>query len=65
MNVVWKDSKVNPFEDLTKLPQYAGAYTATTMDNTYEVSQLIKEKDLKITQLEEKMAEEQQKISQL
>lgn len=31
MNVVWKDSEVNPFEDLTKLSRYVGAYTAATM----------------------------------
>jgi len=51
-------SKVNPSEDLTKLSQYAGAYTATTMDKASEVSQLIKENDLRIAQHEEKMAVE-------
>ena len=58
MNVVWKDSEVNPSEDLTKLSQYVGAYTTTTMDKASEVSQLIKEKDLRITQLEEQTTKE-------
>lgn len=58
MNVVWKDSEVNP-------SQYAGAYIATTMDKASKVSQLIKEKDLRITQLEEKMTLKQQKLEQL
>lgn len=53
MNVIWKDSKVNPSEDLTKLSQFAGAYTASTIDKATEVNQLIKEKDKKINQLEE------------
>lgn len=65
MNVVWKDSEVNPSEDLTKLSQYAGAYIAKTMDKAFEISQLIREKDLRTTQLEGKLAEEQQSISQL
>ena len=65
MNVVWKDSEVNPSEDLTKLSQYAGAYIATTMDKASEVSQLIKEKDLRIAQIEEETTLEQQNIRQL
>lgn len=35
-NVVWRE-EINPSEDLTKLSQYARAYSATTMDKTPEV----------------------------
>ena len=63
LNVVWK-LEVNPSEDLTKLSQYAGAYTIAKMDKASEVSQLIKEKDQRITQPEVQSAEEQQRISQ-
>jgi len=63
MNVIWKDSEVNPSEDLTKLSQFAGAYTAATIDKATEVNQLIKEKDQKINQLEEQSAVEHQKIN--
>ena len=65
MNVVWKDSEVNPSEDLTKLSQYAGAYTTTMIDKASEVNQLIKEKYQKIALLEERTTVDHQKISQL
>jgi len=42
MNVIWKDSEVNPFEDLTKLSQFAGVHTTVTIDKAIEVNQLIK-----------------------
>jgi len=38
-NVVWRE-KLNPSKDLTKLSQYAGEYTATTMDKASQVSNL-------------------------
>ena len=44
MDVVWKNSKVDPSEDLTKLSHYAGAYTATNIDKASEVNFLINEK---------------------
>ena len=50
MNVVWK-AEVNPSEDLTKLSQYARAYTSVTMDKAIEVTHPMREKDQKITQL--------------
>jgi len=43
---------------LTKLSQYAGAYTTATIDKAIEVNQSIKEKDQRITQLEEQLAKE-------
>jgi len=48
MNVIWKDSEVNPSEDLTKLSQFAGAYTAAMIDKGTAVNQLIKEKEQNI-----------------
>jgi len=64
MNVVWK-AEVNPSEDLTKLSQYARAYTTVTMDKASEVSHLLKEKYQAIIQLEAQSVEQQQKIEQL
>ena len=63
MNIVYKNAEVNPSEDLTKLSQYAGAYSATTIDKAAEVSQLMTQKDLHITLLEEQANENQQKIA--
>lgn len=51
MNVVWRE-EVNPSKDLTKISQYAGAYTMTIMDKASEVSNLLKEKDQVIRPLE-------------
>ena len=50
-NVVWKE-EFNPSEDLTKLSQYAGAYSVTTIDKASEVSNLLKEKDQTIVSLD-------------
>ena len=63
MNVVWKDSKINPSEDLIKLSQYAGAYMAATIDKASKVSHLMKEKDQKIALLEEKETVDQKRIT--
>ena len=65
MNIVWKNVEVNLSEDLTKLSQYAGAYSAATIDKASEVSQLMKQKDLQIAMLEEQATENQNKIIQL
>ena len=46
MNIVWKNTEVNPSEDLTKLSQYAGVYSAATIDKASEVTQMMKQKDL-------------------
>jgi len=62
MNVVWK-AEVSPSKNLTKLSQYVGAYTTSTMEKALEISQLISKKDQRITQIEVQSAEEQQRIS--
>lgn len=64
MNVVWRE-EINPSEDLTKLFQYAGAYTVTTIDKVSEVNPLLKDKDQTIIQLEAQLVERQKKIEQL
>lgn len=50
-NVVWKE-KMDPSDDLTKLSQYAGAYSAATIDKASEVSLLLKNKDQEISTLQ-------------
>ena len=64
MNMVWK-AEVNPSEDLTKLSQYVGSYTAATMDKASEVNHLMREKDQAIIQLEALSVGQQQKVNQL
>ena len=63
-NVVWKE-EFNPSEDLTKLSQYARAYSAATMDKASKVSNLLKEKDQTIVSLQAQVSERQQRIEQL
>ena len=46
LNVVYKNAEVDPSEDLTKLSQYTGAYSAATIDKASEVIQMMKQKDL-------------------
>lgn len=59
-NVVWKE-EFDPSDDLTKLSQYAGAYSAATMDKASEVSNLLKEKDQEIASLQEQLSETSRK----
>lgn len=63
-NVVWR-REFNPSDDLTKISQYSGAYTAATMDKALKVSDLLKEKDQAINLLEAHAQKKQQKIEQL
>lgn len=63
-NVVWKE-EFNPSDDLTKLSQYAGAYSTATMDKASEVINLLKEIDQTIISLQSQVSEAQQKIEQL
>ena len=62
--VVWKE-EFDPSDDLTKLSQYAGAYSVATMDKASEVSNLLKEKDQAIASLQAQLSEAQQKAEQL
>jgi len=45
MDVVWKDTSIDPSKNLTKLSQFAGAYASATIDKVEEVINLIKEKE--------------------
>ena len=60
-NIVWKE-EFNPSDDLTKLSQYAGAYSVATMDKALEVSNLLKEKDQAIASLQAQLSEAQEKM---
>ena len=62
-NVVWKE-EFDPSDDLTKLSQYAGAYSAATIDKAPEVSLLLKTKDQEIFLLQAQLTEAQQKAEQ-
>ena len=62
-NVVWKE-EFDPSDDLTKLSQYAGAYSAATIDKASEVSLLLKTKDQEIFLLQAQLTEAKQKAEQ-
>lgn len=55
-NVVWKE-EFDPSYVLTKLSQYAGAYSEATMGKASKVSNLLKEKDQAITSLQAQLSE--------
>lgn len=63
-NVVWKE-EFDPSDDLTKLSQYAGAYSAATMDKASEVTNLLREKDQAIASLQVQLSEAREKVEQL
>ena len=54
----------NPIENLTRLSQFAGAYTTTMMDKVAEVSILVQEKYDKIMQLQQQLDEERSSLNQ-
>ena len=64
MELVWKDTPSNPIENLTRLSQFAGAYTTMTIDKATEVSILIQEKDVKIMELQKQIDEERKSSNQ-
>ena len=49
--MLWKQ-EFDPSDDLTKLSQYAGAYSVVTIDKESEVSSLLKTKDQHIFSLQ-------------
>lgn len=44
MDIVWKDLPMDPFENLTRLSQFAGAYAMKNIDKATEVQMLLREK---------------------
>ena len=63
-NVLWKE-EFDPSDDLTKLSQYVGAYSAATIDKASELSSLLKTKDQDIFSLQAQLSEAQQKAEQV
>jgi hypothetical protein len=63
-NVVWK-GELDPSDDLTKLSQFAGAYSAATIDKASEVSLLLKTKDHEIYALQAEVIEAKNKAAQV
>jgi len=55
MDIVWKDSPINPSENLTRLLQFVGAYATMTIDKAREVQMLLREKENKILVLEQQL----------
>jgi len=45
MNIVWKDLPMDPYENLTKLSQFIGAYAMVTVDKATEVQMRLKERN--------------------
>ena len=62
-NVVWK-GELDPSEDLTKLSQFAGAYSAATIDKASEVSLLLKTKEHEVYALKAEVIEARNKAAQ-
>ena len=56
---------MDPSDDLTKLSQYAGAYSAATIDKASEVSLLLKTKDQEICALQAEVTEARNKVAQV
>lgn len=63
-NVVWKE-ELDPSDDLTKLSQFAGAYSAATIEKALEVSLLLKTKDQEIYTLQAEVTEAKNKVAQV
>ena len=63
-NMVWKED-LDPSDDLTKLSQFEGAYSAATIDKASEVSLLLKTKDHEIYALQAEVIEAKNKAAQV
>lgn len=55
MDIVWRDIPSNSTENLTRLSQFTGAYAIATMDKATEISILLREREERISQLEQQM----------
>ena len=62
-NIIWKE-ELDPSDDLTKLSEFAGAYSAATINKASEVSLLLKTKDQENFSLQEQLSEARQKAEQ-
>lgn len=59
MEVVWKDTPIDPLENVTKISQFLGAYATATIDKAAEVQLLLKEKE-RVQLLEQQLEQERQ-----
>lgn len=55
MDIVWKESSMDPSKNLTRLSQFAGAYDMETIDKTTKVQMLLREKEQNIMLLEQQL----------
>lgn len=53
MDVLWKHSLVDTSASLTRLSHFAGAYAKETIDKATEVQMFLRDKEKKITSLEQ------------
>ena len=58
MEVIWKDTPIDPSKNITKLSQFAGAYATATIDKETEFWLLLKEKEERVQLLEQKLEQE-------
>ena len=58
MDIVWKDSPIDPYENLTRLSQFIVAYAMETIIKATEVQMFLKEKEQRILELEQQLAQE-------
>jgi len=58
MYIVWKDSPIDPSENLINRSHFVGAYAIMTIDKATKVQMLLKEKEQKILLLEQQLAQE-------
>jgi len=64
MDIVWKDIHSNLAENLTRLSQFTREYATVTMDKATELSILLREREEKITQLEQHLQIEKTNVNQ-
>ena len=55
MDVLWKDSPIDPSANFTRLSQFAETYATMTIDKETEVQTLLREKENKMTSLEQQL----------
>ena len=69
MDVLQKDSPIDPSANLTRMSQFASAYATMTINKETEMQMLLKEKEDKILSLEQQLQKQsltsKQRYSQL
>lgn len=62
MDIVWKDTHIDPTENLTKLSQFVQSYATTIIDKTRKVLILLKDKEQRILLLVQQLAQEKSNL---